>query len=678
MAVSILTTDSIYQIHPINQDFIWQLQESNTGIIDESYKFVADLYVRDQPTDFDVVEPGTFTKVGRIKSYPLNGGAVGAINFTDIARNFVPSFDYTVETEWPDDTDPTFYDEAYHFNLFDFKIKYGYEIEVNDELVIYNADGSPLENDEFSFQSDLVSGLDAALWYNDYFLDYNKNSTNTQNHHNVWRFDAEKVYSTAYDTSWDVTTNYTDRQFLTELKDGPYREGGKYPLPIALLAGRADDNGHQIADPYVFSYKFYNSDGLLLDTKYVYSVTRENMGAWRLLSRDSVINQCPEGFKMVDFKGDTKQLRDNQYIGVPNYDYYTLQAHEQLINNWLNYPQNCLRYDTEWGNFQLAHATFDEVSNDINLNQDVYGNINVSNKYLMDNPLPAGDIAVFTVQNQVIITDDSGAFSVEAWLKLPDNTRGGRWRIDVLSGQSVVSSNYIDSIGTSPGWQNLYVNCQGAPNTAALVEYQIVLEDYVLGKDGYEGGFIYLEDMLLIRQGEIFRNDNTLYEYKSEPYTESYRFDWEPDCQRNDTQHIIWKNAYGGYDGYTFKGRNIKTMQVNKDTYRTDEAYDGQLFHRTPTMLGNTDFNIRADHGVELTTDYLSKNEREWFEQLIKSPNIFLYKEGLTDELIPMRLLTTQYAVIPQVNQSLYQLKIELIEAMPRATQNGFTRPRII
>jgi hypothetical protein len=93
-------------------------------------------------------------------------------------------------------------------------------------------------------------------------------------------------------------------------------------------------------------------------------------------------------------------------------------------------------------------------------------------------------------------------------------------------------------------------------------------------------------------------------------------------------------------------------------------------------MFGNINYNINGKVGYELTSEYLTEVERIWFEGLFTSPNVYLWDNELAD-YIPMNLLTTEYATIPQRNQKLYQVKVELQEATPRPSQNGFTRPRI-
>lgn len=206
-----------------------------------------------------------------------------------------------------------------------------------------------------------------------------------------------------------------------------------------------------------------------------------------------------------------------------------------------------------------------------------------------------------------------------------------------------------------------FTNGGASGNNAAWSNAEVLVSDlrvYFVPEDVTD-----MEDYI----AKHYANSQLKVNVGQEPFYKQFN-----DLKMNDAYSLFWLNPYGTWDNYRFKGKSQKTVDVNRSQRGVGLDKTGDLTGYYSTVKqsygDNIDFNINATEVYELRSDYLKDNEREWLEELLISPKVFLYDEE-SKWFIRVNGLTGNYTNVIQKNQKLFQLALEVQVSQERRTQ---------
>ena len=197
----------------------------------------------------------------------------------------------------------------------------------------------------------------------------------------------------------------------------------------------------------------------------------------------------------------------------------------------------------------------------------------------------------------------------------------------------------------------------------------------------WDGREIYISDLKVSfdfseLEGLTERDDVVNHHYGKElrqtNINEEPHYNISSDLLRNEAYSVHWLNPYGAWDNYRFKGRSIKEVATSRERRGTGLDKTGNLQGSYVQSLqsygGSIDYKVNANDIYELTSTFLTQEEREWMEDLIISPKAFIYDEH-SNGFMRVNILTKKYTTINKNNQKLYQLKLEVSVSAERRTQ---------
>lgn len=111
---------------------------------------------------------------------------------------------------------------------------------------------------------------------------------------------------------------------------------------------------------------------------------------------------------------------------------------------------------------------------------------------------------------------------------------------------------------------------------------------------------------------------------------------------RNNYQNpirIYFENYKGGFDGYTFTGRYTESNAVNRTLYKKSLPLAYSIKDR-----GNRNIAVRSERTYEVFSQFITKEEATWLQQLFDSPNVFIKQIGDTS-FTPIIVLTDESGI---------------------------------
>lgn len=151
------------------------------------------------------------------------------------------------------------------------------------------------------------------------------------------------------------------------------------------------------------------------------------------------------------------------------------------------------------------------------------------------------------------------------------------------------------------------------------------------------------------------------------PVSEQFYFYLYENCQPEDTR-VVFLNARGGYDYFTFKSFRQDTKKISSQTfdsryYSTDLASPDRDYGRSVKTFA-TDLNQE----IVLESDFLSVPTANWLEQLFYSPQVYLMKPDFISpidvatkyykDLTPLQVLSTEVETITKKHRKLNKYRI--------------------
>lgn len=117
-------------------------------------------------------------------------------------------------------------------------------------------------------------------------------------------------------------------------------------------------------------------------------------------------------------------------------------------------------------------------------------------------------------------------------------------------------------------------------------------------------------------------------------------------CAKYDVHSLVFLNAYGAYDSFTFV-HGKKTSDTQKKSF---EKLGWELNNSNQMTKGGNYFNYEnkkvyaSSHSIkmQLTSDILSTDEYNWLAELINSPLVYYY-DYANDKLLPVMITDTNF-----------------------------------
>lgn len=94
----------------------------------------------------------------------------------------------------------------------------------------------------------------------------------------------------------------------------------------------------------------------------------------------------------------------------------------------------------------------------------------------------------------------------------------------------------------------------------------------------------------------------------------------------NSPYRLTWLNRLGGLDSFTFEMKHIVSNSIQRDrTNRIGYLYGTSLSNNLKAE-GDITYNVTAIDKIRLSSDWLTDAESTWLEDLMTSPEIWIYK----------------------------------------------------
>ena len=145
--------------------------------------------------------------------------------------------------------------------------------------------------------------------------------------------------------------------------------------------------------------------------------------------------------------------------------------------------------------------------------------------------------------------------------------------------------------------------------------------------------------------------------------TETITFTIEEPCDNYTSYRLHFLNELGGFDAYTFEGRNRRKRNITRNSYlRTEPNVGASGLTWKHEDNGKQDYYVKAGEQISLKSDYLDDNEWEWLRELVESPQVYLeFDDGNSvRNFKPVRILSTNWQDNVLHLDKLFRLEIDI------------------
>lgn len=150
---------------------------------------------------------------------------------------------------------------------------------------------------------------------------------------------------------------------------------------------------------------------------------------------------------------------------------------------------------------------------------------------------------------------------------------------------------------------------------------------------------------------------------------QNYRYEVSNEIHREKVR-FAFINKLGTWDYYNNLNPVRQTVEVNREQYTANRVdYSSLTSAYNIERRGLTDYHNTQDDSFTTQTDYLTKEDANWLEELLESPSVYIQRNN---EFIPIVILNASYtANTSQARQKLFQYTIEFIPSnQPFGTWN--------
>lgn len=152
----------------------------------------------------------------------------------------------------------------------------------------------------------------------------------------------------------------------------------------------------------------------------------------------------------------------------------------------------------------------------------------------------------------------------------------------------------------------------------------------------------------------------------------------------NNPIHILFLNARGMWDTYTFGGKSVRKYNITRPQYRQEVSLNKQYYNLGSYQRGQKIYEQEMDLIWDAETWYLDQNDVQIMQEIFMSPEVYvidgtviqdntcqscLEEIRLYQNLIPVVIQDKEFIVLRKKYQKLYQYKFSLL-------YGGFKRQR--
>ena len=165
------------------------------------------------------------------------------------------------------------------------------------------------------------------------------------------------------------------------------------------------------------------------------------------------------------------------------------------------------------------------------------------------------------------------------------------------------------------------------------------------------------------------------------PVSEAFYFYLYDNCLPESTR-VVFLNARGGYDYYTFQSYRQDSKKIKSTTY--DNRYYSTSLASPDRNVGRTikTFDTDVDQQIVLESNYINVSQGQWLEQMFYSPQVYIMKSDYISpidrsnkvykDLRPVQVLSTDVDTITKKHKKLNKYRITLQSADGFFVNKGF------
>lgn len=107
----------------------------------------------------------------------------------------------------------------------------------------------------------------------------------------------------------------------------------------------------------------------------------------------------------------------------------------------------------------------------------------------------------------------------------------------------------------------------------------------------------------------------------------------DPDCINNPI-HLMFLNARGMWDTYTFGKKSTKQFEVERKQYRQESSLNKAWYSRGSSQRGINIYEQVASYKIDCMSDFMTDEDTQVVEELFNSPEVYMI-DGITMHVDP-------------------------------------------
>lgn len=140
--------------------------------------------------------------------------------------------------------------------------------------------------------------------------------------------------------------------------------------------------------------------------------------------------------------------------------------------------------------------------------------------------------------------------------------------------------------------------------------------------------------------------------------TEHKYFTIERSCSRYPLYEIYFLNKLGGYDTFYFNLKSNWKEDIKRESFKSNQGtLTSTSFTYAAKDRATTNYSINIEDTITLRSDYINDATMEWLEELVTSPDAYMYRDG---EQVPINITNSSFERKQQANERLFTLTIDV------------------
>lgn len=149
--------------------------------------------------------------------------------------------------------------------------------------------------------------------------------------------------------------------------------------------------------------------------------------------------------------------------------------------------------------------------------------------------------------------------------------------------------------------------------------------------------------------------------------SETIRINIVDTCSKNTPVRFKFMNNYGKYDYYTFTGATKKNVAIKRNSFKKpDYDWSASGYTRTSRSRGSTQYETVLTDTLTVVSDWLTEDESAWLEQLVSSPDVYVYRNG---SMVAVEVIAGNYEPKYESSDQLFNLTLTYKYAYNRVRQ---------